>query len=487
MTLTRCLSSPSTSSIMVMLSCPQGRLIGCLLVTHLSVKAELQRRPGLSGQPFIVAGGGSGNQVVFDAVPEVAGVVAGQSVSEALSRCAAAVIVPADDQYLAEVNDGLLAALHDTAPQVEIAGLGLFYLDLTGLPDAYGGFELMAGAILSAVSGWMRPRLGVARGKFPAYCAAARAGAGDWLLTPDNTPAWLAPLSTSWLPLERSTAARLEGLGIRTLGDVAALSPSALVDFLGPSGARVWELANGVDRAPVIPALRPEMISECLEFPHPLDTRTGLEAGVVALAERVWRGPGLRGRVVGHAALEGQTESGQSWSYKRALIRPAGSPQSLSRALLAGLDAQDTRGGGRWPREALLELALTVSELSTESGSQRTFQLWPQHSRPELPEVPGVDRLVNLTPLSSLPERRWALRSSLAPLAAPSPVEVQCDGATPQRVEARGVIQALDLWEVDTEWWMPEPVRRCYWRLALADGGLVTVYRDLLTGRWFRQ
>ena len=47
--------------------------------------------------------------------------------------------------------------------------------------------------------------------------------------------------------------------------------------------------------------------------------------------------------------------------------------------------------------------------------------------------------------------------------------------------------QVVDLWEVDTEWWTPEPVNRRYWRLVLTDGGLLTVYRDSATGQWFRQ
>ena len=35
--------------------------------------------------------------------------------------------------------------------------------------------------------------------------------------------------------------------------------------------------------------------------------------------------------------------------------------------------------------------------------------------------------------------------------------------------------------------WTAAHRRRCYWRLALDGGGLLTVYRDLDTGDWFRQ
>ena len=163
---------------------------------------------------------------------------------------------------------------------------------------------------------------------------------------------------------------------------------------------------------------------------------------------------------MGYAVLEGWLESGETWRFERVLRQPAGSAEALTRALLAGLGSQDARGAGRWPPGALLDLRLTLSELSAETGRQPALRLWSQPPRRTLPDIAGVDRLVELAPRSPLPERRWGLASSLVPLSAPSPVEVDCVGAAPRRVASRGVVQALDLWEVDTEWWTPEPARR---------------------------
>ena len=468
----------------------EARLTGCLLVTHLPVKVELRRRPELSGQPLVVTTGGPGRPLVLDASREAVGVWAGQSVSQALSRCVAAATLTADTIRLAQVNDGILAALCGVVPRVEPDALGVFYLDLTGMADMYGGMAGLAEAVLSAIEEWLRPRLGIGSGKFPAYCAAARAEAGGWRLVPADVVRWLAPLPVSWLPLERDATARLEGFGIRTLGEVAALPPASLSEFLGPAGARAWRLANGVDPDPVIPAVLPESLSEELEFPFPVDTTAGIEAGLRALADRLWRSGLMRGRCVGRAALEGRLLAGDAWQFDRVLRQPAASADALVRSLLAGLGAQDTLGAGRWPDGPLLDLAITASDLMPETARQSA--LWTQPARRTLPDVPGVDRLARLVPDSALPERRWAFASSLAPLSAPSPVQVMCSGETPRRVSAgrvdwRSVDRVVDLWEVDTEWWTPEPVRRRYWRLVLADGGLITVYRDLITDCWFRQ
>jgi hypothetical protein len=44
----------------------------------------------------------------------------------------------------------------------------------------------------------------------------------------------------------------------------------------------------------------------------------------------------------------------------------------------------------------------------------------------------------------------------------------------------------LKTWRIDDEWWRTRPVSRLYYSLLLEDGRTVTVYRDLVSGRWFK-
>ena len=434
MTGARCRLNKRLATITAMLNLRDATSTGCLLVTHLPVKAELLRRPDLADQPLIITASDRNRQTVLDASVKAVGVRAGQTVAEALSRCSGTVTLPADSIHLSEVNDRLLVGLCEVVPSVEPAGIGVFYLDLAGMAGMYGGVDTLADAILSAGDERLSPRLGIGAGKFPAYCAAARADAGGWLRVPDDAGAWLAPLPVSWLPLEREDAARLAGFGIATLGDVAALPPTSLTDFLGPAGARAWRLAKGIDPELVIPTTLPEVLSERLEFPFPVDTAAGVEAGLRALSERLWRSAALRARRVGYATIEGSLLAGGAWRFERELRQPAASAKALVRALLAGLGAQDASGAGRWPDGPLLDLTLTASDLSPESGRQSA--LWTQPPRWMMPtvDIAGVDRLARMVPNSALPERRWAFVSTLAPLAMPSPVWVSCRGDTLQRV-----------------------------------------------------
>ena len=490
MTASRCVSHGRTNNIIAMKFCESSTLTACLLVTHLLVKAELQRRPELVGGPLIITTGGPRRPVVLDASAEASGVTTGQSVGEAVSRCAGAVTLPVDTGYVSEVNDSLLAALWDLVPVVEAAGWGVFYLDLTGMAGMYGGTDGLAKVLLSAGEGWLRPRLGVGIGKFPAYCAARRSVAGGWKQVPVDAGRWLAPLPTSWLLLDGGHIERLQSFGIHTLGDVAKLSASSLAEFMGPDGIRAWRLAQGIDQEPVIPTPLPQRLSERLEFPYPVDTVPAIEAGINSLAQRLWRSASLRARCVSEATLQGELLSGGYWQFERTLRQPAGSADALARTLLAGLGARDTVGGGRWPDAPLLDLSLTVGALTAETGRQAT--IWQPERITTVGDIAGVERLAAMAPGSAMPERRWALGASMRLLNVPARTSVESAGGAPRRVKTddrrwRPVEQVVDRWEVDTEWWTSGPVNRSYWQLALTDGGLLTVYRDLDTGQWFRQ
>lgn len=49
------------------------------------------------------------------------------------------------------------------------------------------------------------------------------------------------------------------------------------------------------------------------------------------------------------------------------------------------------------------------------------------------------------------------------------------------------VEETLETWRIDDEWWREGRISREYRRVLLEDGRTVDVYRDLATGRWFRQ
>ena len=49
------------------------------------------------------------------------------------------------------------------------------------------------------------------------------------------------------------------------------------------------------------------------------------------------------------------------------------------------------------------------------------------------------------------------------------------------------VASVEDVWEIADEWWRSTPIARVYYRVLLEDGRAVTLFRDLVDGKWYRQ
>ena len=87
--------------------------------------------------------------------------------------------------------------------------------------------------------------------------------------------------------------------------------------------------------------------------------------------------------------------------------------------------------------------------------------------------------------------RAAARAHRLRPLNRARPIRVEADESDePQAVvlgsERLTVAAVQDRWRIDDEWWRKE-VSRLYFSLLLEDGRTLTIYRDLVTGRWFQQ
>ena len=80
---------------------------------------------------------------------------------------------------------------------------------------------------------------------------------------------------------------------------------------------------------------------------------------------------------------------------------------------------------------------------------------------------------------------------ALRPMNIPRPIRVRTGaGGRPSAIRLKKgekrVRQILEIWQIDDEWWR-ERISRRYATLALEDGQIVTVFRDLVTERWYLQ
>jgi DNA polymerase IV len=183
-------------------------------------------------------------------------------------------------------TETLWPVLSTFSPNVELTGappLAIGYLDLGHLPEPIGIVQALARAVREESR--LTPAMGVARSKFPAYVAAAVAQPNEALvIAPGREAKFLAPLPVELLPLAEEPAHRLHLLGIRTLGQLATLPISAVLNQFGAQGRFLHQLAQGRDDRRVLHRRPPSVESVVRQFDGPVIERATLEAVAATMA-----------------------------------------------------------------------------------------------------------------------------------------------------------------------------------------------------------
>lgn len=81
---------------------------------------------------------------------------------------------------------------------------------------------------------------------------------------------------------------------------------------------------------------------------------------------------------------------------------------------------------------------------------------------------------------------------SIRPLNPPIPIEVRENKHhQPVMVVIKGrkvkITSINKIWQIDEEWWRPQPIARRYYRVSTEEGRQITIFRDLVDGGWYRQ
>src|SRR5262249_30543214 len=143
--------------------------------------------------------------------------------------------------------------------------------------------------------------VGVAPNKFLAKVASDHGKPdGFVVLTADQVSKFLAPLPVGRLwGVGVKAEKRLHALGIRTVGQLAALPVRTLVDHFGEAGQHLWNLAHGQDDRAVVPDREAKSISTETTFAHDLADRHVLRIWLLDLVDHLaarLRREGLRAR-----------------------------------------------------------------------------------------------------------------------------------------------------------------------------------------------
>ena len=216
------------------------------------------------------------------------GVRRGLRVREAQSRCTTLLALPYDAALDSRAFEPVIAAIEETIPGIQLLHPGTCALRIRGPARYYGGEEEAALWLLDRLDAIdiHGARVGIADGPFTAERAARQQRRQRIAIVPEGeSAAFLAPLPVGLLD-QPQLATLLRRLGIRTLGDFAALSAVAVRDRFGELGARLHALAAGQDSRPVVPRIPPEELDSSVDFWPGLDRIDQVAFGVRESSDR---------------------------------------------------------------------------------------------------------------------------------------------------------------------------------------------------------
>lgn len=366
------------------------------------------------------------------------GVVIGQRRRQAQQRCPHIVLLDDDPARDAREFESIVRAVAEIAPRVDLVEPGWLSVAARGPSRYFGGDAAVAdhlhGLVIDALDAVRRSAeeadageaesgtldgpvkipvgVGVADGRFAASIAARLAVRRQHpvVVEASGSPEFCSALPIGWLQTLGEVDADLVELfvrlGIRRLGEFAALPPSDVLGRFGPPGLHAHRLSSGVD---IRPANTTDPAPE-RRLDRMLDDPAAQTDAVVfvakQLADELAARLGADGRVCTRLVVRLETEHGErserSW-YRSAGMSAAAMVERVRWQLDAWVDlprgsAQEITGGVNFVR-------ISPEEVRADDGVQ--LGLWGGQSDADRRAIRAVARLTSLTSETAVTVPVW--------------------------------------------------------------------------------
>ena len=334
-------------------------------IVHIDMDAfyasvEQRDAPQLRGKPVVVAWRGK-RSVVCAASYEARkfGVRSAMPAVRAEHLCPGAFFLPPDFPRYRIVSRQVREIFKRHTDLIEPLSLDEAYLDVSenksGLPTA----TLVARTIREQIRAELNltASAGVAPNKFLAKIASDwKKPDGLFVIRPDEVDSFLPPLPVGRLPgVGKITEDKLNGSGIKTVGDLRALELAILERRFGRYGVRLYELARGIDNNEVVPDRPTQSISAEDTFEQDVQL-SEMEPMIRRLAEKTWDAFQNESRIARTVVLKLKTSEFKILTRSHT---PAFPPSSCEELTTIALSLRERVGLGPQQRFRLVGVGLS--------------------------------------------------------------------------------------------------------------------------------
>ena len=262
-----------------------------------------------------------GEVFACSAMARVEGVRRGMRRRDASARCPELIVLDRNAASEIRTFESVLSAIEEISAGVAPVRPGLCALRV---PSRFYGGEKEAAAVVAehlVDAGVWEFRIGIADGIFAAEHAARRAAPQDcWIIPRGGSAVFLAALPIGVLE-NAELVTLLRRLGIRSLGDFAALAARDVLTRFGRDGALLHRLTRGLENNQVVSRRPPLDMDQRVSFAPALETVEPIVFSTRQTAEKLVAELAYHGLVCTEVRIEVITEGGWTgsrvWAHSR--------------------------------------------------------------------------------------------------------------------------------------------------------------------------
>lgn len=296
------------------------------------------------------------------------GIKTGEALVEARRKCPGLIVLPPDYELYVECSRALIGLLKKYSPYVHQYSIDEAFCSMEGTSGLWGSPAAFAHQLREEIHRTLgfTVNIGVSDCKLLSKMASEfqKPDRVHTLFTEEiKKKMWPLPIEDLFW-VGHATGRRLRGLGIKTIGELAASDPELVKGHLKKHGEFIWNYANGRDPSPFLKELpKQKGYGNSMTLSFDVTDRDTAHHAILSLSETVCarlRADGMKAAVV---AISARDRDFTHYSRQAGLLSATDATLELYRAACKVFDSL-------WERWPIRQLGVHTSQVTHDAACQ---------------------------------------------------------------------------------------------------------------------